>query len=470
MTRKTIILGLMVTTFSVFVFSLMPLSHADFPSPVQQIRDGVAPEYIQCNEDRVHVVRSNGNHACVTEKTAEKTGWQIVTSNIDVLDSEDKTTETTSIVSSHTSEIDISQEPATVKSHSLCPLCPQMDLSHLPKLGENATVTISVDATEAPLGADQNIILEFISFPRDAVEFPDLDVIQVPAKYEEEGTMRNAYVMPFVMSHNTPANFTTTFKFVQTGEVNFGARIHGYDRVGQHFIVGTDKTEIYNLVFAPIQLASDEEIQELRDLIQKRGGIGPEIITASDAENFLDVIRLEGILTEEEAEYYLRFVVNLSRGYDDDSLSWRQFEQKIIADDEYIASFIHGYNQVTDDPTRGHTSYYRYLGEKDGWNEGYGSKLDNIKRFLASGNYMTQSEIDQYVKKYLSDDFLDTQNFSFDFLPKAYAASTINLSGLIKASQSPTDNTDNDRISGIEVCGEEKTSVIVNLLPPTNFT
>ena len=114
MTGKTIILGLVITIFSVFVFSLMPLSYADFPSPLQQIKNGVAPEDIQCNEDRVHVVRSNGNHACVTEKTAEKTGWQIVTSDIDVLDSEDKPTETASIVSSHTSEIDISQEPVTV--------------------------------------------------------------------------------------------------------------------------------------------------------------------------------------------------------------------------------------------------------------------------------------------------------------------------------------------------------------------
>ncbi len=207
------------------------------------------------------------------------------------------------------------------------------------------------------------------------------------------------------MSPNIPANFTTTFKFVQTGEVSFAAKIHGYDGVGQHFIVDTDKTETYSPSFVPIQLASDEEIQEFRDLIQKRGGIGPEVITASDAENLKDIIRLEGILTEEEAEYYLNFVVNLSRGYDDDSLSWRQFEQKIIADDEYIANWIHGYNQIENDPTSGHSSYYRYLDGEDGWNEGYGSKLDDIKRFLASGNYMTQSEIDQHVKKYLSDGF-----------------------------------------------------------------
>ncbi len=57
---------------------LAPLSHSDYPPPLKQIKNGVESEDIQCNSDRVHVVRPNGDHACVTEKTAQKTSWRVV--------------------------------------------------------------------------------------------------------------------------------------------------------------------------------------------------------------------------------------------------------------------------------------------------------------------------------------------------------------------------------------------------------
>ncbi len=38
----------------------------------------MAPEDIQCNTDRVHAVRDNDKHVCVSEQTAEKRGWEVI--------------------------------------------------------------------------------------------------------------------------------------------------------------------------------------------------------------------------------------------------------------------------------------------------------------------------------------------------------------------------------------------------------
>ena len=51
---------------------------AEYLSPRKQLASGVAPEDVQCKEDRVLVLRTNGSPACVTEKTAERTGWKIL--------------------------------------------------------------------------------------------------------------------------------------------------------------------------------------------------------------------------------------------------------------------------------------------------------------------------------------------------------------------------------------------------------
>ena len=49
-------------------------------SPRHQLESGIAPENIQCREDRVLVLRTNGNPSCVKPQTAEKLiqrGWAI---------------------------------------------------------------------------------------------------------------------------------------------------------------------------------------------------------------------------------------------------------------------------------------------------------------------------------------------------------------------------------------------------------
>lgn len=70
--------GLLLIGALVAGMSLVPMSHSDYPPPLQQIRDGdVDPEDVQCNSGLVHAVRANEAHVCVKETTAEKLGWEI---------------------------------------------------------------------------------------------------------------------------------------------------------------------------------------------------------------------------------------------------------------------------------------------------------------------------------------------------------------------------------------------------------
>jgi len=69
-----------ITLALVMLVGAIPHSFADdeYISPRKQLESGVAPEDIQCKDNRVLVLRTNGSSACVTERTAEKTGWKIL--------------------------------------------------------------------------------------------------------------------------------------------------------------------------------------------------------------------------------------------------------------------------------------------------------------------------------------------------------------------------------------------------------
>lgn len=62
---------IMVAGFTSLVFS-------EYVSPRVQLESGVAPEDIMCKEDRILAIRENGSPACVTEKTSERMGWEII--------------------------------------------------------------------------------------------------------------------------------------------------------------------------------------------------------------------------------------------------------------------------------------------------------------------------------------------------------------------------------------------------------
>ena len=68
--------------FTIFVISIITPSYSEYLSPKKQIESGVLPEDVMCNENRVLVIRDNGRVACVTERTAEKLGWDIIKTTV----------------------------------------------------------------------------------------------------------------------------------------------------------------------------------------------------------------------------------------------------------------------------------------------------------------------------------------------------------------------------------------------------
>ncbi len=72
--RIAVIMGIILAGSISYSFA----DDGEYLSPRKQVESGVAPEDIQCKENRVLVLRTNGSPVCVTEKTAEKTGWEII--------------------------------------------------------------------------------------------------------------------------------------------------------------------------------------------------------------------------------------------------------------------------------------------------------------------------------------------------------------------------------------------------------
>jgi len=71
MTRHLVAAGLLC----VLAATALAPTHAEVPSPREQLELGVHPWEIRCNGDRVLVTRDGGSPACVYADTAAKTGW-----------------------------------------------------------------------------------------------------------------------------------------------------------------------------------------------------------------------------------------------------------------------------------------------------------------------------------------------------------------------------------------------------------
>ncbi len=416
-------------------------------SPLKQYNAGVLAEQIVCENNKTLMLRPNSEPACVYETSVEKLemrNWVVL-----------YTQDTVSLSPEHDTSYTVS-ESSDVTFSEPCLFCSTLELSSFPKIGEIATATLHVpSSTHINIPEDWGMNVYFYSTDPDAVEFLNVEPITVISK--NDGSVQDIYRMPFVTESNKPSTFSIQFKIIKTGQFSINGGITDNESNFVTLLVTEDGTEEFVPQYAPPPVLTElyaKEIKELRAIIDKRGGVGPEIINVGDSEILMDIIRFEGLLTEQEAEYYLTLVLtNATRHYGDEGLPWRQVEQRKISDTS-LALFINGYKYIENHPTQVLGTYYSDWGA-DRWNDGYDSTLEDIRRYLAQGNYMTQSQIDQYIKDYIADDFLDTQNFSFSFLPKAYAATTIHLKGWILADPSFSDKTD-DRISGIEVCGQKK--------------
>ena len=77
------LVGLVLFSIMMLFIGVIHESFAEFiTSPRHQLESGIAQENIVCKENRVLVLRNNGYPACVTEKTADRTGWEIISQTI----------------------------------------------------------------------------------------------------------------------------------------------------------------------------------------------------------------------------------------------------------------------------------------------------------------------------------------------------------------------------------------------------
>ena len=121
----------------VMLIGSVPLGYSE-PLRVQ-LEQGIETDQIQCNNPNyVLVQRTNGKMACVTERTAEKTGWEIIDNN------------ETPIYG-----VNANGEPSHSSGYTAT-------LSKLPQLGE--TVTFSFEIDNRNLNGITNVSNESIGF------------------------------------------------------------------------------------------------------------------------------------------------------------------------------------------------------------------------------------------------------------------------------------------------------------------
>ncbi len=183
MTRQTdkIIPKLFALTFAVILMSgSIPLGFSEsiatplqFSSPRVQLENGVEPKDVQCKENHVLVLRTNGNPACVSERTAERTGWEIIsTSTI----TEISTTLTPAVIipeyefpmlrtTSSSGGGNGEEQAEPFATH-------EVSISNLPKIGETSTVILTMTLLKDNNGYHRIYLsggLEFVDLPKEKI-------------------------------------------------------------------------------------------------------------------------------------------------------------------------------------------------------------------------------------------------------------------------------------------------------------
>ena len=163
-----------------FIVSSSMAFSSSIDSPKHQLESGIAPENVICKENLVLTIRTNGQPACVTERTADKLNWKIIPHNVSeeiitpeihesgisiVLSNERIITHSSSVVSNSTSSF----------SSSMTYGCP----TNLP------TYTIDTPS-QVPVGEEFDIIIDYsYVIPDVDAGYEDPDEIFDPSQHHE---------------------------------------------------------------------------------------------------------------------------------------------------------------------------------------------------------------------------------------------------------------------------------------------
>ena len=164
-----------------------------FSEPINtQVQQGIEFSELQCdNPNHVLVLRTNGNPACVTEKSAEKLGWELMGFSQPAVSEISQDADSSSYIKPIMEDVTVT-------------------LSHLPKVGETAQVTATFTHTSSVPSWDGLTKLIQIS---DNFEFvnPDLPVVASYGGLVIEQPLEN-------LNRNDTATMTATIKAVSEGE------------------------------------------------------------------------------------------------------------------------------------------------------------------------------------------------------------------------------------------------------------
>ena len=216
-----------------FSFAENDMAINDIQSPKQQLDSGVLPNNIQCKQDLVLVNRGNDKIACVKESTAQKLGWNIITTKLDT-----SKTLVVDLPKTHYDDLNKDQQAPLTIEPLVHRVSGDISLSKAPKLGETTKLEIVIHS-----------LYEFISFEdfRPPINIPyAFEIIdddpQIEIKY---GEYYKTISKPGPISLDSPYNQTITIKAVKPGKWHIDSPDLG-DGQGTGIVVKEDHAYITN--------------------------------------------------------------------------------------------------------------------------------------------------------------------------------------------------------------------------------
>jgi len=176
------------------------------PSPRHQLESGIVPENIQCREDRILVLRTNGSPACVKETTANKMNWDIIQKKpAETISEDDRVTE---ITESEISEMNV---PTEISKERILTKFEQSAVLHAMRSSCYNWPVFSIDTpSQVRVGEEFDVILDY------TFVIPDVD-----AGYEDPDAVLEQELFTACNMGNIYLIYPEHAEIVDTGYVHY---------------------------------------------------------------------------------------------------------------------------------------------------------------------------------------------------------------------------------------------------------